>query len=338
MKQVNHTNSSKKDTVNSLGKASSKYQRNVPWDADNTTPTELSSLGVLLQWICVPGNYASYYKGGKSRVGAVQSILATLEEHGISHRTARGVNQKMAAIVQQYLSALEILVGKELLSDYVDQANIDDRVGAKIRQRCPHYHVVAPVLNNFNFCGKATKDWTTNNGVDDSDYVEGQTKGGVSKRKKKETAVGFRSSKRRCSPHSIVEAHVYNTCTEENQSSGTQDPNTDCSVVECTDIVPRDGPREVDGPSPEWYHKMEECKLQFVQKTTHRLLANEREKQACELKIEQYRVEVERQRLGLKKRRSEMLFKVDTMLSRQVLRDRRVPKAEIDQVLPMPEP
>ncbi|KAE8896759.1 hypothetical protein PF010_g3640 [Phytophthora fragariae] len=319
----------KRSANDAAGKASTgKYKCNtcIPWDADNATPNGLSSLRVLLQWICTPGNFAGWHKGGKSRSDAVKSILASMEEHGISHRTTRGVSQKMAKIVQQYLAALEILVDKDLLSAYVGREDIDERVEAKIRHHCPHYHILAPVLNNFSFCGKTPKEWTAGNDSEDTDDADEQQETRATKRKGN-TSVGQRSSKRRCTPHSVVEEQLLDN-SEEIQTSGDQDNDTDYSMAECTDLVPVPSR---DEQSPEFRCKAEECKLQYVQKLTHRLLVHEREKHECGLKAEQYRVELE-------KRRGEMLLKVDTMLSRQVLKDRRVPKAEIDQVLPLPEP
>ncbi|EGZ20963.1 hypothetical protein PHYSODRAFT_329010 [Phytophthora sojae] len=306
----------------------SSNKRNIPWDADNSTPDGLSSLGVLLRWFSTPGNYANYHQGGQNKADAVQFILAAMEEHGIYHRTARGVAQKVGAIVQQYLAALKVMVDKDLLSAYVDQEDIDERVEAKIQQRCPHYRIVAPVLSQFNFCSKTPKDWTASNGSEDSDDVEQRTRTGASKRKgKAKSSAGLRSSKRRCSPH-VEEQLLYNAEPDEGQDT----------VVECTDLVPREEQRAVDVPSLEHRRQTEECELQYVRKMTHRLLVHEREMQECELKLEQYRVEVGMQQAELEKRRSEMGFKVDTVLSRQTLKDRRVSKAEIDHILPLPEP
>jgi len=100
----------------------------------------------------------------------------------------------------------------------------------------------------------------------------------------------------------------------------------------------------------EFRRNIEECKLRFFQKSAQHLLQTNRAADECELavkrhraeaeqcrtKAEQVRLEMEIHRAEMERRRRDKFDKLDTMLTRQTLKDRRVPKAEIDAVLPLP--
>ncbi|ETP48790.1 hypothetical protein F442_05555 [Phytophthora nicotianae P10297] len=111
-----------------------------------------------------------------------------------------------------------------------------------------------------------------------------------------------------------------------------------CGDSVCTDIVTFPRQDEQDHAlSLEFRRKTEECKLLYLQKSTHRFLATAREKQECELEIERYRVAAEKHRIDIEGRRRKMVLRADAITTRNVLKGRRVPKDEIDQVLPIPK-
>ncbi|KAG6968439.1 hypothetical protein JG687_00003734 [Phytophthora cactorum] len=286
-----------------------KSKRLIPWDSDNSEPNGLTSMRVLLHWIRVSGNYASWHKGGKDRVGAVKTIYAALARHRITHRSVGAIDTKIKAIVKQFVAALKLLTEEGLLSDYLDQEDSDGRVERRVLKRCPYYRLLAPVLSKFSFHGKTPKDWTTCDDSEDSDYVEQEASTAVTKRKRKGESDERRPIKQR-TLDAIADLNEHDQTEEGPNSQSCAGQSCDPDAAACTEIVtiPRQDEQEeeVDG-------------------------------QECELQIERYRVAAEKHRFEMEERRREMTMRADTMLTRQVLKSRRVAKEEIDQVLPIPK-
>ncbi|KAF1779308.1 hypothetical protein GQ600_3080 [Phytophthora cactorum] len=254
-----------------------KSKRLIPWDSDNSEPNGLTSMRVLLHWIRVSGNYASWHKGGKDRVGAVKAALA---RHRITHRSVGAIDTKIKAIVKQFVAALKLLTEEGLLSE---------------------------------------KDWTTCDDSEDSDYVEQEASTAVTKRKRKGESDERRPIKQR-TLDAIVDLNEHDQTEEGPNSQSCAGQSCDPDAAACTEIVtiPRQDEQEEE-------------------KSTRRLLPTQSEKQKCELQIERYRVAAEKHRFEMEERRREMTMRADTMLTRQVLKSRRVAKEEIDQVLPIPK-
>ncbi|KAE8896525.1 hypothetical protein PF007_g4356 [Phytophthora fragariae] len=282
-----------------MKRSSSAGKRLIPWNNDSVGRGGPTPMEVLLEWLQTPGNYEHW-------------ILTMLKGNGIDHRTVRGIDAKIKKLIRCYLSAVKVLREEGLPCDYLEGEDVDEDIEVAVLEECPEYRVLQPVLRGFDFRGIC----------DDSDCRDDGEGARPPKRKANGVSGSSRRSKRRRSTKRAVQGNSMGQSTVE------------------------DGLRR----------KMETCTMEQVEEMCKLHLATAREKDECEVEVARVRLRTERRhgelvraldkmKLQTEQRRQEMQvdfarrqndlkLKMDTLQSRQVLKNQRVSKADIDLVLP----
>ncbi|OWZ23643.1 hypothetical protein PHMEG_0001448 [Phytophthora megakarya] len=258
-----------------------------------------------------------------------------LAANGISHRTPPAVNSKIRILVQQYLAASVLLKNQKLPTDYLEQQIVDEEVKTQVLQLCPLHRELEPIFSRFDLSRMAPKVWTRCNDSEDSDFDE------IIHVREPPPGADCSSSTRRRNTGPVRSIH-------EATSADELDPG------ETTVMVP------VSTSAHDFHQEMGEQRLKSALLITRCHLQMQREKHECEMDIERCRLQTERHHGEVERKRDEMRFKmerkrdemrftmerrklkmhlvVDTLESRKVLKDRRISNADIDAVLPLPEP
>ncbi|KAJ0398420.1 hypothetical protein ATCC90586_003562 [Pythium insidiosum] len=89
-------------------------KQRILWDSDNATPDGKTSIGVLLEWLTTPGNYARWCDGkgqaGETREKLCSEINAALRSHGILHRENANIRTQISELERAFDAAVMWLV------------------------------------------------------------------------------------------------------------------------------------------------------------------------------------------------------------------------------------
>ncbi|KAE8896529.1 hypothetical protein PF005_g4258 [Phytophthora fragariae] len=322
--------------MQSTTRSSSAGKRLIPWNNDSVGRGGPTSMDVLLEWLRTPGNYALWHKQS-ARCRASTDLLAMLKGNGIGHRTASGINSKIKKMIRGYLSAVEVLREEGLPCDYLEGEDVDEDIEGIVLKECPEFRALEPIFRGWDFRGLSQKDWatcnyhwTTSEDSEASDYDESY--GSRATKRKAAHASGRRSSRSK-------RLRSTQRAVQDTGGAGKW------LVTTCLDAT------------ADLRRKMVACTLGQVKNMFKLHLATARIKDECEVQVarcrlqtEQHRGELERglddikldterrqqeMQLESERRQKELKLKVDTLKSRQALKNQRVPTADIDRVLPL---
>lgn len=114
------------------GSTGGRRQR-VLWDSDSAVRGGKTSIGVLLEWLATPGNYARW-RDGKSQTGETRETLCSeiknaMRQHGIHHRANANIRTQISELERAFDAARSWLK-ENALDPYtfkrLDQENADD--------------------------------------------------------------------------------------------------------------------------------------------------------------------------------------------------------------------
>ncbi|KAH9459570.1 hypothetical protein Pst134EA_019715 [Puccinia striiformis f. sp. tritici] len=132
-----------------------------PWDSDGP-PGGKSSVERIVEWLSVQGNYTLWRGPSQSKKSQAESIAEWLESKGCPGRNGKGVEQQIARLERSFWDAMayRLATGQGILDNATQQQQMEsddedaiDHVGlanskvvAKIREICPFYNSLEPVM------------------------------------------------------------------------------------------------------------------------------------------------------------------------------------------------
>lgn len=155
--------------------AAARRQR-VLWDSDNATRGGKTSIGILLDWLTAPGNYARW-RDGKSQSGETREMLCT-EIKGNMYR--EGIHHRENANIRTQISELER--GFEAARVWLEENGCDpntferradaegpepemaldggrNRVESHVLRMCRYYHVLNEVFGKDDVKGRSRRPY-----------------------------------------------------------------------------------------------------------------------------------------------------------------------------------
>lgn len=117
------------------------------WDADLVQGK--SSLGVLLDWLTVGGNYQRWVEAGRDGMLAKEAlsyeVVSLLQGQGIRHRTFRGVWRKIDDLARN-VDLAQRLLARNGLEGAVTLEGCGPLLRAEIQRRWPYFELLAPLM------------------------------------------------------------------------------------------------------------------------------------------------------------------------------------------------
>ncbi|EFP86500.2 uncharacterized protein PGTG_12456 [Puccinia graminis f. sp. tritici CRL 75-36-700-3] len=110
-------------------------------DAVNGGPT---SMDILVTWLSTPGNYDRWLSTpipGPHREDFCTEIVEIMQQHGIHHRNAMGINNRILVIRRSYNSARDFFNHATRAGEEVDPI-----VLVYVRRVCQHWDLLDPVM------------------------------------------------------------------------------------------------------------------------------------------------------------------------------------------------
>ncbi|GLE04242.1 hypothetical protein PINS_up013153 [Pythium insidiosum] len=153
-------------------------KQRILWDSDNATPDGKTSIGVLLEWLTAPGNYARWCDGkgqaGETREKLCSEINAALRSHGILHRENANIRTQISELERAFDAAVLWLVeqgfggrlppaGDDAAAAAACSATPSSSPGgtssdsktprsvaeAHVQRLCRYFHVLYPVMSQM---------------------------------------------------------------------------------------------------------------------------------------------------------------------------------------------
>ncbi|KAE9095301.1 hypothetical protein PF010_g16754 [Phytophthora fragariae] len=117
-------------------------RQRVLWDSDSVTRGGKTSIGILLEWLAAPGNYARW-RDGKSQTGETREALCSeiknaMRRHGIHHRANANIRTQISELERSFDAArswlkeneLDPYTFKRLAEQHEEENNDNDDDGA----------------------------------------------------------------------------------------------------------------------------------------------------------------------------------------------------------------
>ncbi|KAL4159535.1 hypothetical protein PRNP1_000112 [Phytophthora ramorum] len=138
-------------------------RQRVLWDSDSSTRGGKTSIGILLEWLTTPGNYARW-RDGKSQTGETRETLCSeiknnMRQHGIHHRENANIRTQISELERSFDAArtwlkensLDPYAFKRVAEDATDEetAAVDAGQGpaeVHVLRMCRYYHVLNDVF------------------------------------------------------------------------------------------------------------------------------------------------------------------------------------------------
>lgn len=131
---------------------STKRKRMTVWEGEHLTPETRVALGVLLEWVTVPGNYARWRmrKSTKEKEPLCEEINLLLRTRGLRDMTTTEIRVHLVTFVKSFKAATSWLTETGLRDAFeMEKATGGYDVKSHVVQLCQHYNALAPVLTAF---------------------------------------------------------------------------------------------------------------------------------------------------------------------------------------------
>jgi hypothetical protein len=131
---------------------STKRKRMTVWEGEHLTPETRVALGVLLEWVTVPGNYARWRmrKSTKDKEPLCEEINLLLRTRGLRDMTTTEIRVHLVTFVKSFKAATSWLTETGLRDAFeMEKATGGYDVKSHVLQLCQHYDALAPVLTAF---------------------------------------------------------------------------------------------------------------------------------------------------------------------------------------------
>ncbi|KAK1948453.1 hypothetical protein P3T76_000742 [Phytophthora citrophthora] len=124
-------------------------QQETKWTSDHVGKGGKSSMGVLLDWLAVPGNYDRWRqctRGKRSHQPLADEILGRLQAEGLVHRTASQVRTKIAELEHSYREAAERLASTKRELQTAEGTPAERNLRRVLERHCRYFALLQPIM------------------------------------------------------------------------------------------------------------------------------------------------------------------------------------------------
>lgn len=129
-----------------------KRKRMTVWEGEHLSPETRVALGVLLEWVTVPGNYARWrtLKTAKDKEPLCEEINLLLRTRGMRDMTTTEIRVHIITFVKSFKAANSWLTETGLRDAFeMEKTTGGYDVKSHVVRLCQHYDALAPVLADF---------------------------------------------------------------------------------------------------------------------------------------------------------------------------------------------